>query len=99
MAKNPAERYATAQTMASDLDRFLNDEPILARRSSMRQRARRWARKHRPVMVSATVASLTALTVLAGSIGWIMRNGAARAPILPPSSAPPWKNQSASERR
>ncbi len=78
MAKNPLERYATAQEMASDLRRFLRDEPILARPLTLLKRTRRWARRHRPVMLSAAVASLAALTVLAGSIGWIVRDGAAR---------------------
>jgi serine/threonine protein kinase/Flp pilus assembly protein TadD len=78
MAKNPLERYATAQEMANDLRRFLRDEPILARPLTLLKRTRRWARRHRPVMLSAAVASLAALTVLAGSIGWIMRDRAAR---------------------
>ena len=78
MAKNPSERYATAQEMASDLRRFLRDEPILARPLTLLKRTRRWARRHRGVMLSAAVASLAALTVLAGSIGWIMRDRAAR---------------------
>jgi tetratricopeptide (TPR) repeat protein len=78
MAKNPEERYATAQELAGDLRRFLRDEPILARPLTLLKRTRRWARKHRPVMLSAAVASLAALTVLAGSIGWIMRDRAAR---------------------
>jgi len=78
MAKNPSERYATAQEMASDLRRFLRDEPILARPLTLLKRTRRWARRRRGVMLSAAVAALAALTVLAGSIGWIMRDRAAR---------------------
>ena len=78
MAKNPAERYSTAQEMASDLGRFLRDEPILARPVTLVNRTRRWARRHRGVMLSAAVTSLAALTVLAGSIGWIMRDRAAQ---------------------
>jgi serine/threonine protein kinase/Flp pilus assembly protein TadD len=78
MAKNPAERYPTARELADDLRRFLKDEPILARRSTLLQRARRWARRHRPVMVSAAVALLAALTVLAGSVGWVVRDRGAR---------------------
>ncbi len=78
MAKNPAERYATARELANDLQWFLRDEPIPARRSTLLKRTRRWARRHRPVMLSAAVASLAALTVLAGSIGWIMRDRSAR---------------------
>jgi serine/threonine protein kinase/Flp pilus assembly protein TadD len=78
MAKNPSERYAAAQEMANDLRRFLRDEPILAQPLTLLKRTRRWARRRRGVMLSAAVAALAALTVLAGSIGWIMRDRAAR---------------------
>ena len=78
MAKNPQERYATARDLADDLRRFLREEPILARRSTLLQRARRWARQHRGLMLSAAATLLAALTVLAGSVGWIMRDQAAR---------------------
>ena len=78
MNKEPESRYATALELADDLERFLRDEPILARRSTPLQRARRWAWRHRPVMVSAAVALLAALAVLAGSVGWIVRDRAAR---------------------
>src|SRR5207253_9593257 len=57
MEKNPAERYATAQELADDLERFVKDEPILARRPTLVQRARKWARRHKP-LVRATAALL-----------------------------------------
>lgn len=55
MAKNPAERYATAQQLADDLKRYLANEPILARRPSLADRAAKWARRHRPVVWAAAV--------------------------------------------
>ena len=39
LEKNPADRYATAHEMADDLERFLKDEPIRARRPTLWQRA------------------------------------------------------------
>jgi serine/threonine protein kinase/WD40 repeat protein len=62
MAKEPSERYARAQEMADDLRRFLDDRPILARRPTRAQRARRWARKHRPLV--ASIAAAAALLVV-----------------------------------
>jgi tetratricopeptide (TPR) repeat protein len=78
MAKDPAERYGTARDLAEDLERFLNDEPIQARRPTVVQRARRWARRHRPVIWSGVVGALVAVTVLGGCIGWIARDRAAQ---------------------
>jgi serine/threonine protein kinase len=61
MAKSPADRYATAQEMADDLQRFLDDKPILAKRPSMRERAVKWGRRHRSVVVSAMALMLVCM--------------------------------------
>ena len=50
LEKNPADRYATAQELADDLERFVKDEPIRARRPSVVQRARKWSRRHQAVV-------------------------------------------------
>jgi WD40 repeat protein/tetratricopeptide (TPR) repeat protein len=51
LAKNPAERYATAQELADDLRRWLEDRPTLARPPGPLQRLRKWSRRHRPLVV------------------------------------------------
>src|SRR5262249_31801718 len=65
MAKNPDARYAAAREMAGDLQRFLNEEPILGRRPPLVQRARRWVRRHRAVFAAGVVAGV--LLFLAGA--------------------------------
>ncbi len=67
MAKHPEDRYASAQEMADDLRRFLDDRPILARRPTLRERAVRWSRRHKPVVVSAVVVLVLAVIALATS--------------------------------
>ncbi len=66
MARSPAERYATAQDMADDLRRFLEDKPIRARRPTLLDRLRKWSRRHRPVVASAVVLLLMGVI---GSLG------------------------------
>jgi serine/threonine-protein kinase len=56
--REPGHRYQTALELATDLQRFLDDEPIQARRLGLRERAGRWCRRN-PV-----VAGLTAALVL-----------------------------------
>jgi serine/threonine protein kinase/Flp pilus assembly protein TadD len=76
MEKNPADRYATAQEMADDLRRFLLHEPIRARRPSLRQRVGKWARRHRGLVLAAAVWLVTALAVVGGAAGWVVRDRA-----------------------
>jgi tetratricopeptide (TPR) repeat protein len=76
--KNTQDRYATAKEMADDLRRFLEDKPIQARRPSWRQVATKWARRHRVVVWAAAVTVVLTLAVLGGSVGWVLRDRAAR---------------------
>ena len=66
--KEPGRRYASAEELAADLQRYIDDEPILARRQTELERCVRWAR-HNPgiaglctvlgaVLVTATIASV-----------------------------------------
>ncbi len=67
LAKAPTERYATAQELADDLQRFLNDEPIRARRPTPLERMTKWARRHRGIVISAVLLLATATAGLAAS--------------------------------
>jgi serine/threonine protein kinase len=58
LAREPAERYPSAEALAEDLRRFLHDRPIRARRAGPAERAWRWCRRN-PV-----VAGLLATAVL-----------------------------------
>ncbi len=55
LAKDPDERYTTAQELADDLRRFLEDRPIQARRPSPAERLRKWARRHKPLVAAGVV--------------------------------------------
>jgi tetratricopeptide (TPR) repeat protein len=55
MEKEPAGRYATAQDLADDLQRFLDHKPIAARPPSLGERSVKWARRHRPIVSAAAV--------------------------------------------
>jgi serine/threonine protein kinase/WD40 repeat protein len=69
MAKEPEERYATARELADDLQRFLDDQPIRARRATLGQQARRWTRRHRSLAISlALSAALLLVGLSAGAV-------------------------------
>jgi serine/threonine protein kinase len=61
LRKDPAERYATAQELADDLQRFLDGRPILARRPTPFERLRVWSRRH-PALVATGVVALFLLS-------------------------------------
>ena len=66
-AVDPQHRYASAGAMARDLNRFLEDRPILARRSGPVERLWRWGRRN-PAVASL---STSLLVVLLSSLAWI----------------------------
>jgi serine/threonine protein kinase/WD40 repeat protein len=79
LAKDPAERYASAEVLAEDLRRFLADRPIHARRSSASERLWRWCRRNPVVASLLSVVAVLLVTVAAvSSILAARLNGALR---------------------
>jgi serine/threonine protein kinase/WD40 repeat protein len=67
LAKEPGERYPSAEAVAEDLQRFLADRPIRARRSSAAERAWRWCRRNPAVAtLAATVFVVLAVAAVGG---------------------------------
>jgi serine/threonine protein kinase len=63
LAKNPAERYATAGDLATDLRRWLEGQTIRAKRPSLRQRLDKWVRRHSAAVVPAAAVLLVGTAV------------------------------------
>lgn len=70
LLKEPQRRYASSEKLAEDLDRFLNNEPILARPTSSSERMLRWAKRNPTV---STLSALLLLVFVAGVIGVAMQ--------------------------
>jgi serine/threonine protein kinase/tetratricopeptide (TPR) repeat protein len=70
LEKNPADRYTTARALADDLRRFLEHEPIRARRPGVSQRLRKWGRRHRGVVSTALAVGALALVGLVLGLAW-----------------------------
>ena len=64
IAKDPLDRYATAQDFAEDLQRFLEHKAIYARRPSVIRRGRNWFRRNPLLAISLSV-TLLLLSVFA----------------------------------
>jgi tetratricopeptide (TPR) repeat protein len=74
MARDPADRYATAGELAADLRRFLDHRPVLARRPGAVHRFRKWLRRNRRSVLAAGGLITAGLIVgLAGSTYWAWR--------------------------
>ena len=71
IGKVPTERYATAGDFADDLQRFLRNEPIRARRATPIQRARKWLRRH-PSVLAAAVVLMVLLTASSLFSAWLI---------------------------
>ncbi len=53
--KDPKRRYQSADDLEADLQRFIDDEPIRARRVSLPERFIRWSRRNKSLAAALTV--------------------------------------------
>jgi WD40 repeat protein len=73
MARNREERYQSAQRLADDLQAFLENRPIKARPASLRDRVRKWSRRHDTLVRTAGLASLLLAVILAVGMAIVKR--------------------------
>src|SRR5215467_12030826 len=69
LEKEPARRYATAEAVAEEIQRFLRHEPIQSRRSSRLERVWRWC-KRKPLVASLISALILVVAVAMTGVLW-----------------------------
>ena len=65
--RDTTRRYQKAAELAADLRRFMNDEPIRARRMSLPERLVRWSRRN---LLIATLTATIALLLVVAAVGF-----------------------------
>ncbi|MCI0332437.1 MAG: serine/threonine-protein kinase [Planctomycetes bacterium] len=81
LEKDRTRRYETANSLVRDVERYLRDEPIEACPPSLGYRFRKLAKRNKRALATAALFSvvvLGALAAVAGSVGWAVRDRAAR---------------------
>jgi tetratricopeptide (TPR) repeat protein len=66
LEKAPAQRYASAQALVDDLERYLAGRPIKARPAPSWARGLKWARRRPALAALLAVSALTVLSLLTG---------------------------------
>jgi len=72
LEREPARRYATAESLAEDLERWHRGEPILARPVSRWERAWKWVRRN-PVVSALLAIIAVGLVISATAVTWQWR--------------------------
>jgi hypothetical protein len=79
LAKDPQRRYATAQELAEDVGRFLEDRPVRARRATPPERLWRWCRRNplpAGLLLAVTLSAALGLAQLARLSDHLVRSSA-----------------------
>jgi tetratricopeptide (TPR) repeat protein len=75
--KSPLQRYASAQALAEDLQRYLAGEPIQARSTPVLLRGLKWAKRRPAVAALVSVSLVTVLSLIAGYLQYQEQRAAA----------------------
>jgi tetratricopeptide (TPR) repeat protein len=83
MALDPSHRYQSALSLAGDIERWLADEPVSVWCEPWHQRARRWLRRHQPLVAGwAAAAGVTVMALVLAvpllSLAWRNESAARR---------------------
>ena len=65
MALKPEDRYPSAKALAEEVERWLDDEPLVCYVAPVPARAAQWVRRHKPLATAAAALLLTATLGLA----------------------------------
>ncbi|MEQ1829349.1 MAG: serine/threonine-protein kinase [Pirellula sp.] len=69
LEKNPSRRYESAEALADDLTRFMDDQPIVARQISWVERGWRWCRRHpAKTSIAASIAAFLFLVTIVSTL-------------------------------
>jgi len=68
LEKDPQRRYSSALALAQDLERWLRHEPILARRTGLLLRGKKWLQRNPAIAIA--IASLAGLAATMGVVIW-----------------------------
>ncbi|MBL8877828.1 MAG: serine/threonine protein kinase [Phycisphaerales bacterium] len=68
LEKDRSRRYASAAELAADIRRFLRDEPIVARPAGSFYQMRKFAKRHRALVIGTTATMFTLLAGLVASL-------------------------------
>jgi len=76
-ARDPDRRYPTAEELAADLNRFLENRPIEARRTTPFERSWLWCRRNPvPAGLAAAVLFLLVIVAVTASVGYVQTRNA-----------------------
>ncbi|MEM6366026.1 MAG: serine/threonine-protein kinase, partial [Planctomycetota bacterium] len=73
MAKKPADRYQTAQELATEVERWMADEPVDAYEESWLERSRRWVKRHQTL--AASLLAIVMLSVIGLTVFSVVLRG------------------------
>jgi WD40 repeat protein/serine/threonine protein kinase len=99
LEKDRTRRYESASALAADIQRYLSDEPVLACPPTAMYRFQKFARKHRPALVTAAAIALCLLLGTTVSAWQAVRATTAEAQANANAAQAQTKAQEATEQR